>query len=270
MAFLPLYDTNPLRNIRRPWVAWGLIATNLFVFFVLQGGYTGTASDASVYYFGLVPALFTGAVHASDSLPDWVTILTWSFLHADVWHVLGNMIFLWVLADNVEDALGHFRYLVFYLLCAVAAGYACVLADPASPDVVIGSSGAVAGTIAAYLMLTPRAKIWVLAFEILPLRLSAMWVLGSWIVIQLVSALVGSDGGTAWWAHIGGLAAGAILVVFMRSKGVPLFGQVAGPDDRAIAAGAVPPPLPVAAAMPLPEVVPAAPSEPPFAGGPWG
>src|SRR5665213_1081246 len=176
MAFIPIYDSNPLRNIRRPWVAWGLILVNVLVYFGPQGGYTGEVSEASVDYFGLIPGIFTGAIQVTDAEPDWVTIISWSFLHADIWHLFGNMIFLWVLADNVEDALGHFRFFVFYMLCALAAGYACILADPSSQEVVIGASGAVAGVVAAYLILTPRAKIWVLAFEIFPVRLSAMWV----------------------------------------------------------------------------------------------
>ena len=174
MAFIPFYDTNPLRHIKRPWVLWGLIATNIIVYVFFQQGYTGKASEASVEYFGIIPAIYTGAVRVSDSLPDWVKIFTWSFLHADPWHLLGYMIFLWVLGDNVEDALGHVRFFIFYVLCALTAGYACILTAPDSGDVVIGAAGAVAGVIAAYLMLTPRAKIWVLAFEIFPVRLSAM------------------------------------------------------------------------------------------------
>jgi membrane associated rhomboid family serine protease len=259
MAFIPIYDTNPLRNIRRPWVAWVLIAVNVLVFFGLQGGLSGEASEASVDYFGLIPGIFTGAIQASDAEPDWITILSWSFLHADIWHLLGNMIFLWVLADNVEDALGHFRFFVFYILCGIAAGYASVLTAPASNDVVIGASGAVAGVVTAYVILTPRAKIWVLAFEIFPVRLSAMWVLGWWIVFQIIEVIAGDDSGVAWWAHIGGIAAGAILVVVMRQKGVPLFGPVASPAPAPVGP---PPPVPV-------PIVPAAAVEPPIAKGPW-
>jgi membrane associated rhomboid family serine protease len=258
MAFIPIYDTNPLRNIGRPWVAWSIIAINVFVYFALQGGYTGQASQASVIYFGLIPALFTGALRASDALPDWVTILTWSFLHADIWHLLGNMIFLWVFADNVEDALGHVRFVIFYVLCAVAAGYACILADPTSQGVVIGASGAVAGVVAAYLLLTPRAKIWILAFDVFPVRLSAVWVLGWWMVVQLISILTGEDGGIAWWAHVGGLAAGALLVLVLRQKGVPLFAPALSGQPVPVAEP------PVAAPLGSPAI-----AEPPVPRGPW-
>jgi membrane associated rhomboid family serine protease len=244
MTFVPIHDTNPLRHIRRPWVAWGLIAANLIVFLGIQGGYTGTASAASVFTFGLIPAEFTGAVAATGDLPGWLTIVTSAFLHADMWHLGANLIFLWVLADNVEDALGHARYLAFYLLSAIAAGYAVVLADPALPEPVIGASGAVSGTVAAYVLLTPRAKMWVLLFGRIPLRLSAFWVLGAWALIQVGSLVLGGDEGIAWSAHVGGLAAGAALVVVLRRRGVPLFGTVAD-------AGAAPAmPVPAAAVDP--------------------
>ena len=118
-----------------------------------------------------------------------VTLVTYAFLHGDFWHLAGNMIFLWVLADNVEDALGHGRFLIFYLLCAIAGGYAYVLTDPASAAPVIGASGAIAGCISAYLLLHPKAKMWVLVFARIPIRLSALYVLGFWIVVQTASAL---------------------------------------------------------------------------------
>ena len=122
MAFIPIYDTNPLRHIKRPWVAWGLIAANVVVYFLVEAGTNGVASDASVLTFGLFPAVFSGADVSPTYVPDWLTLITYSFLHADFWHLAGNMIFLWVLADNVEDALGHLRFLIFYLLCAAGAG----------------------------------------------------------------------------------------------------------------------------------------------------
>jgi membrane associated rhomboid family serine protease len=257
MAFIPIYDTNPLRHIRRPWVAWGIIATNVFVYFFLQRGFTGEASEASVVSFGLIPALFVDNEAVVNNVPGWLTIVTSAFLHGDVWHLIGNMIYLWVLADNVEDALGHLRYFAFYLLCAVAAGGAVVVADPTSTYPVVGASGAVAGTVAAYLILTPRAKIWVLLFARIPLRLSAMWVLGSWVVIQVISVLAAEDDGIAWWAHIGGLVAGAVLILVMRRKGVHLFGEVHSPV-----------PAPVG---PDPAAVPRAPPPPPGEPrGPWG
>ncbi len=224
MAFIPIYDTNPLKNIKRPWVAWGLIVANILVYFLVESGTAGEASDASVTAFGLFPAVFSGVDVSRSALPDVATLITYSFLHADFWHLAGNMIFLWVLADNVEDALGHVRFLVFYLLCAAGAGYAFVLSNPAMTGPVIGASGAIAGTISAYLILHPRAKMWVLAFGRIPLRLSAVYVLSFWIVFQVFAVLFAShEGNVAWWSHIGGLICGAVLVLVMRRKNAPLF-----------------------------------------------
>ena len=235
MAFIPIYDTNPLRNIRRPWVAWGLIAANIAVYFLVESGTAGMASDASVTALGLFPAVFNGLDASRSAVPDALTLVTYSFLHVDFWHLAGNMIFLWVLADNVEDALGHIRFLLFYLLCAAAAGYAFVLSAPSATGPVIGASGAIAGTISAYLILHPRAKMWVLAFGRIPLRLSAVYVLGFWIVFQFIAVLTGGQSNVAWWSHVGGLISGAVLVLFMRRRGTPLF------DRQSVDVGSSPP-----------------------------
>jgi membrane associated rhomboid family serine protease len=152
---------------------------------------SGEPAQASAISFGLIPAAFNGQAERPveiAAVPDLLTLVTYAFLHADLMHLLGNMIFLWVFADNVEDALGHLRYLVFYMLCAIAAGYAFVLSDPTSHAPVIGASGAVGGNIAAYLLLHPRAKVWILLFLRIPLRLSAMYVLGFWVIFQFVAA----------------------------------------------------------------------------------
>src|SRR5690606_28141004 len=124
----------------------------------------------------------------------------------DFWHLIGNMVFLWVFADNVEDAMGHVRYAIFYLLCALGAGYAYVLSAPASQAPVVGASGAIAGVVAAYFMLHPTQKIWVLLFGRIPVRLGAIWVLGAWILFQVYSIVTaGPDDEVAWWSHVGGL-----------------------------------------------------------------
>ena len=229
MAFIPLYDTNPLRRIRWPWVSWGIIAANVVVYFFFESGtFIAEPQNASSISFGLVPALFSGATPPSMDLlavPFGLTLVTYAFLHANFWHLAGNMIFLWVFGDNVEDALGHVRYLVFYVLCAAVSGYAFVLADPSSDSPVIGASGAVAGTLAAYLLLYPRAKVWILLLLRIPLRLRVEYVLGFWVAFQIYTAVAGGDDEVAWWVHVGGLATGAILVLFMRQKGVPLFAK---------------------------------------------
>ncbi len=226
MAFIPLSDSNPLRNIRRPWVAWGLMAANIIAYFLVgNGNFVDEAPIGPAIAYGVIPVVFNGnALRPEDLMlvPEWATLITYTFLHGNIWHLVGNMLFLWVFADNVEDALGHFRYLLFYLLCGAAAGYAFVLSDPASQSPVIGASGAVGGNIGAYLLLHPRAKVWMLI--VVPVYLRAMWVLGAWIVFQFFYALGGGgDDTVAWWAHIGGVLAGALLVVFMRQRGVPLL-----------------------------------------------
>jgi len=268
VAFIPLYDSNPLRNISRPWVAWGILAANVLVFFLVEdGNFIGEPRRASVGAFGLIPAVINGYAHKPvelAGLPDWITFITYAFIHADFWHLAGNMIFLWVFADNVEDALGHVRYILFYLLCSVVSGYAFVVSDPMSEAPVIGASGAIAANIGAYLLLHPRAKIWVLILLRIPLRLRAIWIIGFWIAVQFLSALnADADDQVAWWAHIGGLATGMILVLFMRQRGVPLFAPA--PNETA--------PHLFHFHRQEPAVAPAAaarsPPEPPAASGPW-
>jgi membrane associated rhomboid family serine protease len=228
VVFIPLSDDNPLRSIRFQWVTVGLIAANVLVF-VWQMSAGGTMMAAS---FAVVPAqlfqvhIFGGYAPIPNELlhvPECLTLITYQFLHGDIIHLASNMIFLWVFGDNVEDAMGHLKYLVFYLVCGIAAGFTHAWMLPASQLPLIGASGAVAGVIAAYLILHPRVLVWVLAFRIIPLHISAAWVLGFWVVTQFAMVLINQADQVAWWAHIGGMAAGAILILFMRRPGVPLF-----------------------------------------------
>ena len=157
------------------------------------------------------------------AIPEHFTPISYMFLHGGWMHLIGNMLFLWVFGDNVEDAMGHLPFIVFYLLCGILAGYAHSLMAPSSPSPLIGASGAVAGVIAAYLMLHPNVLVWVLAFGAISMNLRAVWVLGAWVVLQFASLIMAQQSNTAWWAHIGGLAAGALLILVMRRRGVPLF-----------------------------------------------
>ncbi|MFC6654383.1 rhomboid family intramembrane serine protease [Roseibium salinum] len=203
-----------------------IIAANILVYLLLQGAGDERAVGASSYSYGLIPVVFFDIRDLAPQLqvlPEWMSLITYAFFHGNFMHLLGNMLFLWVFGDNVEDAMGHVRYLVFYLLCAAAGGYAYAFLDVNSEVPLIGASGAVSGVVAAYLMLHPRVKIWVLALGRLPLRLSAFWLLGTWVVYQFVSAVVSADSQVAFIAHVGGLVAGAVLVVFLRRRGVPLF-----------------------------------------------
>lgn len=242
--FVPLSDDNPLRVISWPIVTILLIIANVLVF-LLELTATGQYVAAT---FAVVPSelfsvsIFGGAANgAHDRLafPEGLTLITYMFLHGDPLHLAGNMLFLWVFGDNVEDALGHVRFLVFYLLCGIAGalmhalsaeyGFAALLMKaPFTPSgagqiPLIGASAAVAGVIAAYLMLHPYVRVWVLAFRFIPLRISAFLALGAWILTQFVMLLVPDVGPVAWWAHIGGILSGAALVIVMRRKGVLLF-----------------------------------------------
>jgi membrane associated rhomboid family serine protease len=226
--FIPLRDDNSLKSIPFQYVTVGLIAVNILVFLLEVSG----LSHAAVASFAVTPrellggtALLAPSSFSEDgyAIGEEATLLTYMFFHADVFHLVGNMLFLWVFGDNVEDAMGHLRFLVFYLACGVFAAlfHAWMLPDSDLP--LIGASGAVAGVIAAYLMLHPMVGVWVLAFKVIPLRITAGLALGVWIALQVVMVAMPDMGPVAWWAHIGGLIAGAVLILFMRRPGVPLF-----------------------------------------------
>ena len=227
MPIFPIHDGRELTHVARPYATWAIILVNVAVYFVFEGGLGGDVSFAAVYGFGLIPATYNDYFELPPDIlavPDWLTLVTYAFLHADFWHLLGNMVFLWVFADNIEDAFGHLRFVLFYLLCAAGAGLVFVLSDPDAQTPLVGASGAIAGVVAAYLMLHPRQRIWVLVLMRIPLRLPAFWVLGFWVVFQFYSILVAQPGEqVAWWAHVGGLITGALLVLVMRRRGVPLF-----------------------------------------------
>ena len=223
--FIPLHDKNPRILIARPWVTLGVIAACTAIFAVqiwldLQG------QGRLLYGLSLIPATLSGEADLSPQLylvTPALTLLTYSFLHGGGLHLAGNMLFLWVFGDNIEDAMGHARFAVFYLLGGVAAGLLQTLADPASPVPTIGASGAVAAVMGAYLILHPRAKILV-PIVIFPVYLPAVFLLLLWIGFQVFTAITGGGGGIAWWAHIGGFAAGALLIVPFRHNSIPLFG----------------------------------------------
>ena len=226
--FIPLRDDNALKSISYQYVTISLIAVNVLVYLFEVGG----LDEGAIRSFGVTPrALMAGTLFSTPPLTsdnqipvvEGVTLFTYMFFHADIFHLLGNMLFLWVFGDNVEDAMGHVKFLFFYLACGVFAGLFHAWMLPGSDVPLIGASGAVAGVIAAYLMLHPRVGVWVLAFKFIPLRISAGLVLGIWIALQVVMIAIADAGPTAWWAHIGGLLAGAALILVLRRPGVPLF-----------------------------------------------
>lgn len=240
--FVPIWDMNPLKRVGFQWVTIGLIVANCAVYFLLQVGLLYPVSTEALIAFAVVPTELvqqsllnqpvSNTVPPPVIVPEGLTLLTYMFLHGNILHLAGNMIFLWVFGDNVEDAMGHMRFLFFYLLCGIFAGLAHALVSASSNVPMIGASGAVAGVIAAYLMLHPHVRVWVLAFFRIPLRVSAGFALAIWIVLQIVSVIFDEGSGTAWWAHIGGLIAGAVLILFMRKPGVPLFDRATGLEPR--------------------------------------
>lgn len=224
--FIPIYDINPLRSIKTPVVTRTLIAVTVVIFVLFESGLVVDAQMASVGIFGVIPAEFhLGAGLRSElaTVPESLTFVTYMFVHAGWLHLIGNMLFLWVFGDNIEDAMGHARFLVFYLMCGIAGALAHTLANPTSEEPLIGASAAVAGCLGAYVILHPKVKLWVLVFGRIPLKISAMWVIGAWIVFQFANIFIGLDRETAYWAHIGGLLAGAVLIPFLRRPDVPLF-----------------------------------------------
>jgi len=233
VPFIPVWDDNPVKTIPFQAVTITLIAANIAIYVVFQSGAVAAVNMQNIVGFALIPAeLLNGGFFGNATyelyggqapVPERLTLVSYMFLHGGIMHLVGNMAFLWVFGDNVEDAMGHLRFALFYLMCGIFAGLAHTLAVPGSPQPLIGASGAVSGVIAAYLMLHPRVRLWVLALPFIPLRINAGVALGIWVLFQLYSLFFAADSHTAWWAHIGGLGAGAVLVLFMRRPGVALF-----------------------------------------------
>lgn len=218
---LPIYDDNPFSPPVKPVVTWGLIAVNLAIL-LYEMGASQLALDRIIDSFSLTPAAFIGDIGARGWVPAFLTIITYQFFHADLTHVVGNMIFLWVFGDDVERVLGRGRYLAFYLLCGVIGGLVFVANDPHSTIELIGASGAVAGVVVGYVMLRPCAKITVL-LGIIPLRISAYWVVGLFIISQLWNLGASSKSEVAYWCHFGGMLGGALLFPLLKPRGVRLF-----------------------------------------------
>lgn len=220
---IPIRDDNP--TTITPVVTVGLLAANILVFIYQLS--LGGQGNAFVHVFGAVPAALFGGESLS-SVPPTLTLLTSMFLHGGVMHVGGNMLYLWIFGNNIEDVMGHGRFVVFYLLCGVAAAYAHAVTDPGSLVPMIGASGAISGVLGAYLLLFPRARVLTLIpfgvfmhMEYIP----AAWLLGLWIVLQFFNgtlSLGSGGGGVAWFAHVGGFLAGMALIhLFVRRRPRP-------------------------------------------------
>jgi rhomboid family protein len=223
--FVSLRDRNSLKTIpfQRATIALILANAVIFTLEMLIGPARGEALWAGL---GFTPdEMFAPGVLDPQTwhAPALITLLTHTFLHQNIWHLAGNMLFLWMFGDTVEDALGSPRFVFFYVLAGAAAALCEGLFGP-NPDLpLIGASGAISGCIGAYLLLYPRSKIWILLFFRVPLPLPAYAVVGIWVATQIAYAVSGLDSDTAWFAHLGGFAAGALLLILMRKPGVRLF-----------------------------------------------
>ncbi|TMJ38584.1 MAG: rhomboid family intramembrane serine protease [Alphaproteobacteria bacterium] len=221
--FVPLHDNTPLQVIRFQYVTGALIIVNV-VLFLLTGAFDSEETLWAIASgYGIVPAELINVVDpgtAYNPIPEPLTLITYQFLHGGWWHLIANMAFLWVFADNVEDAFGHAGFLIFYLLCGIAAGMLHTLMQPQSGAPLIGASGAVSGVLASYMLLYPRARVWILLFMRIPLPIPAIWALGGWFGLQLVSAFTSTEDSNlvALWAHIGGFLTGLILTFVLRSR----------------------------------------------------
>ena len=228
---IPISDENP--TLTRPLVTWGVIFVCIATF-LWQLSFSEGDSEALLFALGFVPRnLFDGAVTASVyGIPwPWLTLITSMFLHGGFLHLGGNMLYLWIFGNNVEDAMGHMRFLLFYLACGVAAALAEGIVNPHSALPMVGASGAISGVLAGYVMIYPRARVTViipLGILLYPTKISALYVVGFWFVLQLLNGAVTTAGapGTAWWAHVGGFAVGLLLTPFLSR--FPLFGRHTG------------------------------------------
>jgi Uncharacterized membrane protein (homolog of Drosophila rhomboid) len=231
---IPLKDDVPSETV--PYMTIGLVGLNVLVFLyqasIGMGG-DPKAAEAFVFEFGATPCRITGACPVPGDFPSPIaTIFTSMFLHCGLLHVGGNMLYLWIFGDNVEDTLGHFRFIIFYLLSGLAAALAQTAIAPSSMIPMIGASGAVAGVLGAYLVLFPHARILtllIIGFFVRLVYIPAVVVLGFWAVVQFFSGFMtlgvatGGEpgGGVAFWAHVGGFVAGIVLLFALRPRGDP-------------------------------------------------
>jgi membrane associated rhomboid family serine protease len=221
--FVPIHDDTPLKVIRFQLVTIALIVLNVGAFLLTGAFGSEEALMAVAGGFGVVPAEFFGIVEpliGYDPVSEPLTLITYQFLHAGWLHLVSNMLFLWVFGDNVEDAFGHLAFGLFYLVCGVAGALVHIAISPGSLSPLVGASGAVSGVLGAYWLLYPKARVLVIFNFFIPVRLSAMWILGAWFALQVVSVYwnSGSDVGVAFWAHIGGFLAGLALTWALRGR----------------------------------------------------
>ncbi|HVF16820.1 MAG TPA: rhomboid family intramembrane serine protease [Steroidobacteraceae bacterium] len=225
---IPLRDDNPSGSKPIVTITFIIICVLVFLWEFSLGAEGG---QRAVYALGVIPAVLLGGAQLPPELavvPPTATIFTSMFMHGGWMHLIGNMLYLWIFGDNVEDSMGHGRYLVFYFLCGIAAVFAQALPEPNSEIPMVGASGAISGVLGAYVLLHPHAKVLVaipFGFILHAMRMPAGLVLALWFGLQLLSNTMasGEGGGVAFRAHIGGFVAGMLLVAVFKRRNVRLF-----------------------------------------------
>jgi membrane associated rhomboid family serine protease len=217
---IPIYDDNPA--LGKPLLVITIIAVCIIIWF-WQSGLSYQDNNTVIINFGLTPKVFL-----SGPLLSFFTLFTSMFMHGGFMHLAGNMLYLWIFGDNIEGALGHFRFVIFYFLCGTAAAFTQILSAPDSTIPMIGASGAVSGVLGAYLIFYPRARIRTFVFLgifITFLRLPAILLLGFWILVQVISAVISNPGspGVAWFAHLGGFFMGMLLAPLLKKPNISIF-----------------------------------------------
>ena len=234
----PLRDENP--TARKPIAVIAIIVLNALTWGFVQGFGGDYPLAESLCLHGLIPGELLGLVDVGHQLPmgrnlvctldgnaSPATLFTSMFLHGGWFHILGNLWFLWVFGDNIEDVMGPVRFVVFYLLCGLAAAFAQIASDPGSAIPMVGASGAIGGVMGAYALLFPRARVQtllILGFYVTTIGVPAFVMLGYWFLLQILGglpALGSSEGGVAFWAHIGGFVAGLALIHLFKRRGYP-------------------------------------------------
>ncbi len=222
---IPLHDDNPTE--RMPVVTIAFIAACVLVF-LYQASLPVEPGKMFVFQYGAIPALLFDQGDSSHvvAIPAFATLFTSMFLHGGWMHLIGNMLYLWIFGNNIEDVMGHAKYLIFYLACGLFAALSHAVTDPSSTVPMVGASGAISGVLGAYILLFPRAHVLVLMPGLGTTRVAAGLVLGMWFVMQLFSggiSLGSKGGGVAFFAHIGGFVVGMTLIGLFKRRDVPFF-----------------------------------------------
>jgi membrane associated rhomboid family serine protease len=211
---IPYKDDNPTH--RFPYVTIGIIISNILIF--LLEIISPPGMEKTVYAYGAVPQYILTFEKFQPIHPA-LTVFTAMFMHGGVFHLGGNMLYLWIFGNNIEDKLGHLRFIIFYIFCGITAAYSHALIDPHSLTPMIGASGAISGILGAYLLLFPRAGVYTvifLGFFVQIVKIPALIVIGFWAIVQFINGLVSTglvkQGGVAWFAHIGGFLTGLLTI----------------------------------------------------------